>query len=251
MKIVTLALFCMLSMSAFGQQAAQAQPKVAPERRTQLYSPSAAHSGRPLYPHRDTWYEFLLKEFNPDDLDYGAWMERRRQAFLDASVCNPYFKYSAGVTVALLIMAMLYAKQQIDYRRSMWITAEMMTDLYNHDAYSRQVTRDAIQKYNDHIERCNRAIEAAERVSSLPGTDSDTDFLMSELQLLTAERDSYKRERDLAKQDLAEKERLLADMSLRLDTLEEKSDVNRNIPSAVDVHGADQKLVHDINSLQE
>src|SRR5271165_6746945 len=28
-------------------------------------------------------------------------------------------------------------KQWIDHRRAMWITAEMMTDLYNHDAYSR------------------------------------------------------------------------------------------------------------------
>ncbi len=88
-------------------------------------------------------------------------MEQRRQAFLDASVRNPYFKYSAVVTVAMLIMAMLYAKHWIDHRRSMWITAEMMTDLYNHDAYSRNVAREAIQKYNDHIERCNRAIEAA------------------------------------------------------------------------------------------
>ena len=43
----------------------------------------------------------------------------------------------------------------------MWITAEMMTDLYNHDQYSRDVAGQAIQKYNEHIERCNRAIEAA------------------------------------------------------------------------------------------
>jgi len=27
----------------------------------------------------------------------------------------------------------------------------MMTDLYNHDAYSRRIARKAIQKYNDHI----------------------------------------------------------------------------------------------------
>ena len=74
-------------------------------------------------------------------------------------------------------MAMLYAKQQIDHRRSMWITAEMMTDLYNHDMYSRHVTRAAIQKYNDHIERCNRAIEAVEHGMSVPGTDSDGDRL--------------------------------------------------------------------------
>jgi hypothetical protein len=251
-KIATLTLFSVLSIfSGLGQQAAQAQQRVTPDRRTQSSSRSAAQPGGRPYQHRDTWYEFLLKQFNPDDLDYGAWMEQRRQAFLDASVRNPYFNYSAGVTVALLIMAMLYAKRQIDHRRSMWITAEMMTDLYNHDAYSRQVARDAIQKYNDHIERCNRTIEAAEHGMSAPGTDSDADRLSSELQSVTGERDSYKRERDLAKQDLEEKERLLTDMSLRLDALAKKSDGNRNVPSAVDVRTADQKLVQHINNLQE
>ncbi len=86
---------------------------------------------------------------------------------------------------------------------------------------------------------------------SVAGTDSDADRLRNELQSVTAERDSYRRERDIAKQDLAEKERLLADLSLRLDALAKKSDGNRNGASAVDVRTADQKLVQHINSLQE
>ena len=106
-------------------------------------------------------------------------MEERRQVFLDESVRNPYFKYSLGTTIALLVLAMLYTKQWIDHCRAMWITAEMMTDLYNHDAYSRGVAREAIQKYNDHIERCNRAIEAADHGMSIPGADSDANNLKS------------------------------------------------------------------------
>ena len=31
---------------------------------------------------RDTWYEFLLKQFNQSNFDYGAWLERRREVFL-------------------------------------------------------------------------------------------------------------------------------------------------------------------------
>jgi chromosome segregation ATPase len=131
----------------------------------------------------------------------------------------------------------------------MWITAEMMTDLYNHDAYSRQVAREAIERYNAHIERCNRAIEASDH--NVPAVDSDNDRLTAELQAVTAERDSYRRERDLAKQELAEKERVLADMSLRLDALVKKADSGRNTPSALPVQGGDQKLVHHINTLQE
>src|SRR5215469_8404308 len=79
-------------------------------RHWQLYSPSAAPAARPLYLRRDTWYEFVLKQFNPDDIDYGSWLEKRRQAFLEASIQNPYFKYSAGATLALVLMILLVAK---------------------------------------------------------------------------------------------------------------------------------------------
>ncbi|MGE5112921.1 MAG: hypothetical protein ACM3JB_18805 [Acidobacteriaceae bacterium] len=205
----------------------------------------------PLHRRRDTWYEFLLKQFNPDDFDYGAWMEQRRQAFLDASARNPYFRYSAIVTLALFVLFLLYTKQRIDHRRSMWITAEMMTDLYNHDAYSRQFARDAIQKYNEHIERCNRAVEASEHGVSAEGMESEVERYHADLQSVTAERDAYKRERDLAKSDLAEKERMLADLSFRLDALAKKSNGGRDAASTVDVCNADQKLVHHINNLQE
>ena len=81
-----------------------------------------------MYQRGDTWYEFLLKQFNPNNFDYGTWMEERRRVFLNESVRNPYFKYSLGTTIALLVLAMLYTKQWIDHRRAMWITAEMMAE---------------------------------------------------------------------------------------------------------------------------
>ena len=46
------------------------------------------------------------------------------------------------------------------------------------------------------------------------------------LDSVTDERDSYKRERDLAKRDLQEKEKLIADMSVRLDAIGKKTDPN-------------------------
>jgi len=204
-----------------------------------------------MYQRGDTWYEFLLKQFNPNNFDYGAWMEERRQVFLDESVRNPYFKYSLGTTIALLVLAILYTKQWIDHRRAMWITAEMMTDLDNHDAYSRGVAREAIQKYNDHIERCNRAIEAADHGMSIPAAGSDTSDLKIQLQSVADERDSYKRERDLAKRDLQEKEKLIAEMSLRLDAIAKKADPNHVVAGPVDMSAADPKVVQLINNLQE
>ena len=232
---------------AFAQQRSQSTTAVHGQRQAQ--TPSAAV--RPTYQRGDTWYEFLLKQFNPSNFDYGAWMEERRQVFLDESVRNPYFTYSLGTTIALLALAMLYTKQWIDHRRAMWITAEMMTDLYNHDAYSRGVAREAIQTYNDHIERCNRAIEATDHGMSIAAADSDTNDLKIQLQSVADERDSYKRERDLAKRDLQEKEQLIAAISLRVDAISKKTDPSHVAASSVDMSAADPKLVQVINNLQE
>jgi hypothetical protein len=240
--IASVAFLFALSCYCFAQQHS------APQRSAiQASSPAT----KALYKHSETWYEFLLHQFNADDLDYGSWMELRRRTFLDATARNPYFQYSACITILLLTTILLYGKKWADHRRILWITAEMMTDLYNHDAYSRQITREAIQKYNDHIEQCNRAIEAAEYGLNLPNQETEADRLRSELQGVTEERDSIKRERDLAKDDLAQKERILADMSLRLDALAKKSSGHGNANVVVDSKTSDQKLVQHINTLQE
>src|SRR5271157_2965725 len=185
---VTLAVAGLITAdSAFAQQHPKSPVPVHGQLQAQSKAQRQVQTVRPMYQRGDTWYEFLLKQFNPSNFDYGAWMEERRQVFLNESVRNPYFKYSLGTTIALLVMAMLYTKQWIDHRRAMWITAEMMTDLYNHDLYSRGVAREAIEKYNDHIERCNRAIEAANHGVALPAATADTDQLNAQLQKTAGE----------------------------------------------------------------
>ena len=164
LAVVILALAGLMSfVPVTAQQRPQSQAVPHGQRQAQPRGQRQAVPAHPMYQRQDTWYEFLLKQFNPSNFNYGAWIEKRRQVFLDASVRNPYFKYSLGTTIALLVMAMLCTKQWIDHRRAMWITAEMMTDLYNHDFYSRDVAEKAIQKYNQHIERCNRAIRGRGR----------------------------------------------------------------------------------------
>ena len=128
-------------------------------------------------------------------------MEERRQAFLDASARNPYFKYSAGVTIALLILMAVCVKQRMDHRRVLWVTAEMMTDLYNHDLYSRDVAEKAIEKYNRHIECCNRAIETSQHDIAMPGVEADHDAWRTKLERVAEERDRYLRERDAAQRN--------------------------------------------------
>lgn len=212
---------------------------------------AAAPSPHAPYQHQETWYQFMLKQLNPDDVDYGRWIERERRAFIDARIRNPYFMYSLCTSLGLLLAAVVYTKVWIDHRRAMWITAEMMADIYNQDAYSRRIAQEAIEKYNTHIERCNRAIEAAEHGEAVSATGSEIEQLRGELICVTGERDTATRERDLAREELRKKSEILAEMSIRLEALTNKSGVAGDAKRSSDLRGADAKLVTHINDLQE
>ena len=248
LSMVTLATLWLLT-AAPGQAQQRLQSQAMPQQ--QRPAQPQAQPVRPVYQPRDTWYEFLLKQFNPDNLDYGTLMEHRRRAFLEARVRNPYFGYSFGVTVALLLMTVVYAKLWIDHRRAMWITAEMMADVYNHDQYSREVAKEAIQRYNQHVERCNRAIEAAGQGTAMPGAEANTEPLKVELERVGEERDRYLRERDTAKAALSANAKILAEMSLRLDGMSKKPGTNADASQSVDFRTTDPTVVKHINNLQE
>ena len=212
---------------------------------------SAANPGHRPYQRQDTWYEFMLKQINPKEVDYGKWLERERQAFIETRLKNPYFLYGLGTTIGLLLMAVVCVKLRIDHRRAMWITAEMMTDIYNQDAYSRRIAQEAIEKYNTHIERCNRVIEAVEHGEPVPGKGSEIEQLRGELACVASERDTATRERDLAREELRKKSEVLAEMSMRLEALTKKSGTTAGPKPASDLRGADAKLLTHINNLQE
>ncbi len=227
---------------------AQTQPQ-APLPRSRYSPTAAAQEQGQAQQQPDTWYEFLVKQFNPKSLDFGTWVEERRRAFLQATVKSPYFRYSFCITVWSLLVMCAHAKLWIDRRRERFVTEEMMTDLYNHDLYSREAAKEAIEKYNQHIERCNRVIEAAESGQSVPGTSSEIEEMRQRLQQLGAELATTVAERDKAKEQLEHKSALIAEMSLRIDGLAKKG--NGDAAQEVDVHGSSQELVAHINRLQQ
>jgi len=205
---------------------------------------------------RDTWYEFLLKKFNPTDFDYGAWLEQRRKALLESTVREPRFWYSLSATTALMLMIAAYAKLFLDHRRSMRVTAEMMSDLYSHDLYSRQVAKEAIEKYNQHIEQCNRALEAAESGNSRPGWgNSELEGLRAELQRIAGQLEATTQDRNKLQEELRQKSLIVGDLSTRLDALLKKvngpRDTGSGEPSSPGTNGDGARFVGQINRLQE
>ena len=207
---------------------------------------------------RDTWYEFLLKQFNPHNFDYGAWLEKRREAFLEATTKQPYFWYSLLVTAGMLLMMAACTKLYLDHCRSMRVTAEMMADVYSHDLLSRQAATEAIEKYNQHIERCNRAIEASEAGDARPGWgETQTGSLKAELQRVASQLEATTQDRNKLQEELRQKALIVADLSIRLDVLSKKVNGPRDTgsgaaePVSTSPNGDGARFVGQINRLQE
>ena len=222
------------------------------------YSPLAAQRGGHPQQHPQTWYEFALSRFNPRNVNFGALMEERRRAFLEATAKNPYFNYGLGSTIVILFLMVASAKFWIDGRRKDWVTAEMMTDLMNQDQHSREVAKDAIRKYNDHIERCNRVVEAAESGHPIPGSATEVQELRARLQETGEELSAITRERDKLAEEVAGKTRQFSELSLRVDGISKKTNGNGELTAATqgDLVSAGEgsetsRLMQHINNLQQ
>ena len=221
-------------------------------------APSVQAQAVQRYVERDTWYEFLLKQFNRSNFDYGAWFEKRREAFLQATVKEPHFWYSVSVTAGMLLVMVAYTNLYLDHRRSMRVTAEMMADIYSHDLLARQAATEAIEKYNRHIEQCNRAIEASEAGDVRPGwRDPQIDSLKAELQRVANQLEATTQDRNKLQEELQQKSLVVADLCMRLNALSKKVNGSRSSGTgagetvSVEANGDGARLVGHINRLQE
>jgi hypothetical protein len=217
----------------------------------------AQEAHRP-YLYRETWYEAVLKKWNPSNFDYGHWLEQRREAFLEATVNQPAFWYGVSTTGWSLFLMVVCGKLLLDNRRRMRVTEEMTADVYSHDLYSRQIAKEAIERHNRHIEMCNRAAEASEGADGRPGWgETHADRLKAELLRVTTQLEATTQERNKLQEELRQKSLIVSDLSVRLDTLSKKLDGaghNGGITGGTRAEGEaghGVPLVEHINRLQE
>ncbi|HLJ89848.1 MAG TPA: hypothetical protein VKZ53_23775 [Candidatus Angelobacter sp.] len=196
-------------------------------------------------PAQPPWYEKGLAQINPQDLDFGTWLEQRRRTFVEAKIANPYFEYSLWMTVALLVAGAMAIKLQTDKGRIIRVTAETMVDLRNQEILSHKVTEEAIRRHNEHIDICNRAFVMENSGEQPVGFSSST--LESELRRVGDELQRANAEIARLTQDNEAKARTLAGLSLRLEGI--TGDPAKNQP--MDLSTADGKLIQHINTLQE
>jgi hypothetical protein len=189
----------------------------------------------------------MLHELNPRDTDWGAWYACRRQALLEASLRNPYFWHSFWASLAVMVLTTALVKCGYDRRREKRIMGEQMDEVRAHDLRSRQVAQDAIRQYNEHLELCNRAIEASGGQIGTMGGNSE---LAAELDKAKQQIVGLEGDKRRLEAEVAQKTTLITDLSLRIDAL--ASQVGGNGQAARDPASTSQAdLVRHINTLQQ
>jgi hypothetical protein len=145
---------------------------------------------------KEDFFTSSTKLVNKDDVDYGAMLERRRRAFLDASAAKPFFWYSALTAALLLALMFAYGVRVMDEKRKLWRAAEILNDVWNDAQYARMTAEKAIDRHNSHMEECNRVIEAQLSGRPSPAALATTDA-NNELTRVRSELDSVDSDRIL------------------------------------------------------
>jgi hypothetical protein len=109
----------------------------------------------------ETWYERVMRHINPNDTDWGGIWEQHKEEFVNR-IGSPYFQYSLVTTVVIVWLFVVLFVQHGSHRRAQEVAVQSIADVRRHDEYARQAAREAIRRYNEHIESCNRVIEAAD-----------------------------------------------------------------------------------------
>ena len=214
MKWAAASLLAVTGFLAYGQTAPTDRQDQKPA--TGLYQ---RQPGAHLYQQKDDFFHASTKLVNPKDTDYGAMLEQRRKAFLDASVTNPFFWYSALTTALLMVLMLAYGVRVMDEKRKLWRAAEILTDVWNSAEYARFMAQSAIGRFNGHMHECNRVVES--QLSGRPSPAAvDAEDARKELTRLRSELDKVDSERKAIKAKLDEKEKVVDDLSARVRNLE-------------------------------
>jgi len=175
----------------FGQGRSQDRSPVPVSREHQApaaqYSPLAAQGGYSRA--RTSPLDAMVHSLNPRDVNLGAMWEERRRAWLENAGANRYFWYSFVATIIVILSWFALAWLQIDRVRERWQLAEHAADALRYAEYCKRKAKEAINRYNLHIETCNRVIEAGDSGMATPETANLEDY-KREIQRLKSDNDA-------------------------------------------------------------
>jgi hypothetical protein len=132
---------------------------------------STQSQASPQTPERGSGYEEVLRRINPHESD-SIW-EKGKKAFM-YQMNRPYFRFNLASTATLAWLLLVLFVQRIIHRRAEDRMVHAIADALAQDARSREEARQAIRRYNDHIEACNRTIEDRERLAASDEEDVES-----------------------------------------------------------------------------
>ena len=174
---------------------------------------SAAPASRVGLPSQPSFWDDSLKMIRDGGWDIGSWLAYRRRLLVEASLTNRYFWFCITSYAANVLLIYLFYASRVSEDRKIWKATEVMTDLWNWALYADWTARKAIDKYNKHIERCNRVAEGESARTAKKKTTDD------ELIRVKNERDAIRQELTAARQEITERDQAIAGLNTRVDEL--------------------------------
>ena len=208
------------------------------------YSPLAAQGG--YAGGRTSPLDAAVHALNPHDVNLGEIWERRRRQWLDNAGANPYFWFSFSVTALVILSWFALAWVHTDRVRERWQLAEHAADALRYADYCKRRASEAIGRYNEHVEKCNRLIESGESGLTTPETANLEDH-RREITRLAADNDSKDMQVKRLQEELDRKAQELTDISKRIEQAEQRLNARAKVASSVD---AQAKLAERINRLE-
>lgn len=230
------------------QPAASAAPASDPHRiPVSQYSPLAAQGG--YRSQQTTWYEALFRSLNPKNVDWGMKWEQRRTIFLENSVGNKYFMYTAVLSLLLIYSVVVVVWQRWNHSEGLQQLAQRTADALNYASYWKEHATSATSKHNAHIEKCNRVIETGD--SGSPTGGSEASELRHQIETLRVEVLSVTSEKKRLQHDLDQKSAMVSDLSTRVDEATRKLGSGNGPGKRTENPAQVATLVDRINRLEE
>lgn len=235
-----------------GQQqspAAGSSPSVSPNSLPAArYSPLAAQGG--YRGQQGTWYEALFRSLNPRNVDWGMKWEQRRTIFLENSVANKYFMYTAALSLLLVYSCVVIVWQRWNHAERLRQLAQRTADALNYATYWKQHATTATAKHNAHIEKCNRVIESGDS-GSPTGGPSEVGELRHQIEGMRVEVLNLTSENKRLRHDLEQKSTMVTDLSTRVDEATRKISAGNGPGKGGENSVQVATLVDRINRLEE
>lgn len=202
---------------------------VAPDRRV-ASATTAAPSGTPAgsrvgLRQESSFWDDSLKTIKEGGSDIGSWLAYRRQLLVEASLTNRYFWFCITSFFANVVLMYLFYASRVSEDRKLWKATAAMTELWNWALYADWTARNAVHKFNTHIEQCGRAHDDGVSAERRQRENRE------EAERVRAECDALQKERGALQEQLADRDEIVASLTARID------EIAKTLPG-----GADSKL---------